>query len=123
MSNLRPDSKPEPGFLGVFMEIYQDIPRIYTAIAEWMACMVYCGAVKRKLSGWKFAIASVVFLLFQSTFLILTKDVGEFFWIPCMAFAIFTMGLFLFATCDTDKRALIYYLVSAFLLAEFAASF
>ena len=105
------------------MEIYQDIPRIYTAIAEWMACMVYCGAVKRKLSGWKYAIASVGFLLFQSTFLILTKDVGEFFWIPCMAFAIFTMGLFLFATCDTDKRALIYYLVSAFLLAEFAASF
>ncbi len=103
--------------------IYQDIPRIYTALAEWIACMVYCGILKRKIEGWKFAGVSTVFLVVQSTFLVLTRDVPEFFWIPCMVFAIFMMGLFLFLVCDTSRSTLIYYLMSAFLLAEFAASF
>jgi len=105
------------------MDIYQDIPRIYTAIAEWAACMVYCGALRRKLTGAKFAIASIGFLLLQSFFLVKTKNVPQIFWIPCMAFAVFLMGLFLFLVCDAGRRNLIYYLVSAFLLAEFAASF
>ncbi|MCR4903551.1 MAG: GHKL domain-containing protein [Butyrivibrio sp.] len=105
------------------MTIYQDIPRIYTALAEWIACMVYCGALKRKIEGWQFALASAVFFVIQSVFLVFTRDVPEIFWIPCMAFAVFNMWLFLYIVCDATRLNLIYYLVSAFLLAEFAASF
>ncbi len=104
------------------MELYPDIPRIDTALAEWLSCMVYCIVLQRKVPLRKFIPASALFLLIQSLFLVLTGDVPEVFWIPCMMLAIFNMGLFLFLICDASRRNLVYYLVSAFLLAEFAAS-
>ena len=104
------------------MEIYPDIPRIYTALAEWLSCMVYCCVLTRKVSDRVFIPASIGFLLVQSAFLTFTGDVPQAFWIPCMMLAVGNMWLFLSLMCDASRRNLIYYLVSAFLLAEFAAS-
>lgn len=30
-----------------------DIPRLYTALAEWLACMVYIQALPRRFHGWR----------------------------------------------------------------------
>lgn len=44
-------AKHQYGMISCEMEdtmLYQDIPRIYTAIAEWGACLVYLYILKRK---------------------------------------------------------------------------
>ncbi len=43
--------KPQYGMISCEMEdtmLYQDIPRIYTAIAEWGSCLVYLYILKKK---------------------------------------------------------------------------
>ncbi|MCR5155157.1 MAG: GHKL domain-containing protein [Butyrivibrio sp.] len=102
--------------------MYADIPRLYTAIAEWMACMTYCLVLKRKLKNLEFAVASVLAIILQSIFLVLTKSLPIYFWIPCMLAAVLLMYLFMYIVCDDTGNVIGYYCARAFLLAEFAAS-
>ena len=36
----------------------EDIPRLYTALAEWMSCMILLFLVPRRLKGWRFGLAA-----------------------------------------------------------------
>lgn len=101
---------------------YQDIPRLYTAIAEWLACFGYCLVLKRKVKNDEFALFTVLFLVVQSMFLVLTKSMPVFFWIPCMLVAVGFMFIYLYVTCDSNVNVIGYYCARAFLLAELAAS-
>ena len=38
-----------------FITTLPDIPRIITALAEWLSCMVCVLTLNRRLKGWKFA--------------------------------------------------------------------
>ena len=102
--------------------IYQDIPRIYTAVAEWLACMIYCLVLKRKIDNRKFSLLSLAMLVVQSAFLVLTKNLPVTFWLPCMFIAVILMYVFMYLVCDTTVNVVGYYCARAFLLAEFAAS-
>lgn len=102
--------------------IYQDIPRLYTAIAEWLACMTYCLVLKRKVSEKIFVLISAASLVIQSVFLVVTKDLPLYFWLPCMLFAILLMYIFMYLVCDDTRNVVGYYCARAFLLAELAAS-
>ena len=33
--------------------VLPDIPRIYTALAEWLACLICISEVKRRIGGWE----------------------------------------------------------------------
>ena len=101
---------------------YQDIPRLYTAIAEWLACITYCLVIKRKVKRSSFIIISAVALLVQSLFLVFTANLPIFFWIPCMLMAVGFMFVFMFIVCDDTVNVIGYYCARAFLLAELAAS-
>ena len=102
--------------------IYADIPRLYTAIAEWMACMTYCLVLKRRMKNLEFSVTSVLALIIQSVFLVLTKSLPIYFWIPCMLAAVLLMYLFMYMVCDDTKNVIGYYCARAFLLAELAAA-
>ncbi|WP_022769705.1 ATP-binding protein [Butyrivibrio sp. NC2007] len=101
---------------------YQDIPRLYTAIAEWLACFIYCLVLKRKVSRNKFILISVTALIVQSLFLVFTKDLPLFMWVPCMLMAVFFMFVFMYSVCEDTVNVVGYYCARAFLLAELAAS-
>ncbi len=101
---------------------YQDIPRLYTAIAEWLACFIYCLVLKRKVSRNKFILISVIALIVQSLFLVFTKDLPLFMWVPCMLMAVFFMFVFMYSVCEDTVNVVGYYCARAFLLAELAAS-
>ena len=101
---------------------YQDIPRLYTAIAEWLACITYCLILKRKVSRSGFVVISAASLLVQSLFLVYTKNLPIFFWIPCMLMAVFFMFIFMYIVCEDTINVVGYYCARAFLLAELAAS-
>lgn len=103
-------------------QMLPDIPRIYTAAAEWLGCLICMTGFKRRFSGirmWGIAGAA---LGLQSVFLVFTKGLGDVLWILCMAAAVFFMYLFLFICCDISGLDAGYICIQAFVLAEFAAS-
>ena len=102
--------------------VLPDIPRIFTALAEWIACLLCIFEMKRRFSGWKLFGISVTALAVQSVFLELTESMENFWWIVCMAAALGMMYLFLLLCCDERPKDVGYYCVRAFVLAEFAAS-
>ena len=102
--------------------VYQDIPRIYTALAEWLACLTYCVVMKRKVRNEDFILTAIFALIVQSMFLVLTKGLPVVFWIPCMLLAVGFMYIFMAFTCDDTKNVIGYYCARAFLLAELSAS-
>lgn len=102
---------------------YQDIPRVYTAIAEWCACMVVLHSIKKdKMKDWKFWIVSFVVLTVQISFLQLTGNVAKYLWIPCMMVAISLMYLFLQFAGNLRWLSAGFSCAKAFLIAEFIAS-
>lgn len=105
------------------MQYYQDIPRIYTALAEWGACMVYLGIIrKEKFRQPVFWLGSLAVLAAQSVFLVLTGDLSIGFWVPCMMVAVVIMYGFLSIAGELSPLGAGYCCARAFLLAEFAAS-
>ena len=82
------------------------------------ACLVLIG-IPRNLKFWAKA---AFFLLFQSTFLILTDDVPLALWVPCMCLAVFFMLIFIYDACEIPLITAGYYCASSFLIAEFSAS-
>lgn len=99
-----------------------DIPRIYTALAEWGACVIYLMTMRRRLKGWRFFPASLCALAIQSVFLVATKDISIYFWVPCMMGAVALMFVFIFSCGEIRAIDAGYYCVRAFVLAELAAS-
>lgn len=103
--------------------ILPDIPRIYTAIAEWLACIVYISILKKKINIRQILVLSSVFLIVQSVFLISTKDLPIMFWIPCMIVAFGIMYLFIYLSSDISLQEACYFTVRAFVAAELVAAF
>lgn len=99
-----------------------EIPRLYTALAEWLACIVYILPLKKQLKFKGLLLFSGGFLLVQSLFLTLTKDLPIYFWIPCMIAAIGIMFYFIYTSCNISVKEAGYFSVRAFVAAEFIAS-
>lgn len=99
-----------------------DIPRLYTALAEWLAVMVYARSLPRRGSRRAQWIGSAAFGLGLGVFLQMTGDVPLAWWVPCMAAAVVLLYLFLGCLCDVSGLDAAYHCARAFTLAEFAAS-
>ncbi len=102
--------------------VLPDIPRFYTAIAEWLACLFCILEVKQRFSGWKFVGVSGAVLVLQSIFLILTDGLNDILWILCMMVAVGIMYGYIYLCGDLSARDAGYYCIRAFVVAEFAAS-
>ena len=103
-------------------QILPDIPRFYTALAEWLSCLRCMRELVRRFSGWRFwGIAGTAFLV-QSVFLVLTGGLDGPVWLMCMAAAVFLMFCFLRISCGSSSLDVGYVCVKAFVLAEFMAS-
>lgn len=99
-----------------------DIPRLYTALAEWGACMIYCFLLPRRDGRVRFILTAVFSLFIQGLFMQLTDDVPLVLWIPCMIIAFCLMLVFLQLQTRTSFINIFYYGAKSFLFAEFAAS-
>ncbi|AYV72216.1 GHKL domain-containing protein [Bacillus sp. PK3-056] len=103
-------------------DVLPDIPRILTALAEWLACLVYISILAKKLYGWRLVAFSSGALIIQSVFLVITKDLPIVFWVPCMVVAMGMMFLLIYMCCDISMIEAGYFSVRAFVAAEFVAS-
>ncbi|MBM7541087.1 ATP-binding protein [Amphibacillus cookii] len=103
-------------------DVFPDIPRLYTALAEWLACLVYISILKKYLTGWRLVAVSGLALCLQSVFLVVTRDLPIGFWIPSMLVAIGMMFLFIYISCHITATEAGYFTVKAFVAAELVAS-
>ena len=99
-----------------------DMPRAYTAIAEWMACMLFALCYPPRLPKKSFWITALCALAVQVTFLVVTDDIYLYLWVPCMMMAVAMMLGWLMLLCDISVKQASYACVRAFILAEFAAA-
>ena len=99
-----------------------DIPRIYTAIAEWLACMLFILPLKKRFSRGRTIGIMVMAIVIQSAFLIATGDLVIYLWIPCMIAAVILMIAFINICCDINVMDAAYFGMIAFVVAEFMAS-
>ena len=99
-----------------------DIPRVYTAIAEWMACMIFILPLKKRFAPVLTGVIMAVMLAVQSGFMVVTEEVRLFLWIPCMIAAVILMFFFIFICCSVKAADAAYFVLIAFVMAEFMAS-
>lgn len=105
------------------MELINDIPRLYTGLAEWAGCLVVLLNCRRKVQTAPFIAISAAAVFIQCGFLMITADIGAgILWISVMAAAFFLMCLYIFVCADISAKGTVYGAAVAFLHAEFAAS-
>ena len=102
--------------------LFPNIPRLFTALAEWLSCMLFILSSPRQLSGPRLALAAGGALVLQCVFLEITDPLPVIFWIPAIAAAVGLMYLLIWVCSDLSPTAAGYCTVRAFILAEFAAS-
>lgn len=99
-----------------------DMPRIFTALAEWGACLVYILLLRKKVSGIRLAAGSA---LMPGLFILLQYLAGLlplWLWLAGMLAAAVIMYLNIALLCDVSAADTLYLCVRAFVLAEFTAS-
>ena len=93
------------------------MPRLFTALAEWGACMLFLLQYPRKFHGPRFWLTAAGALVVQGLWLELTDTLPVAFWMPAMAVAVGLMFLFLALCGRSDLLGAGYCTVRAFLLA------
>ncbi|WP_321433806.1 GHKL domain-containing protein [Trichococcus flocculiformis] len=103
----------------ILNEVLPNIPRVYTALAEWLACVVIILPFSKK-DYWIFKLASggLVQILLQ----VLVGTWPLLFWIPGMIINVTWMLFVIYTTGNLRKYDVLYFGCKAFILAEFIAS-
>ena len=104
------------------MSVLPDVPRLYTALAEILAALLYAQARPSRTAKPVYWGITAVWAILLAVFLHLTGHVPLAWWVPCMVSAIAAMYLYLWATREMNLREAGYSCARAFVLAELAAS-
>ena len=99
-----------------------NIPRAYTALAEWGACFLYLLILRKKFSKTKFILYSFGMLLWLLLYQYIAGKLPLSLWIPGIIGAIISMTIFLWIPCALPFKDTIFCCIRAFVLAEFVAS-
>lgn len=102
--------------------IYPDIPRICTAMAEWIMCFAYVSFLPKRYTGRKNILFCIIALLLQIFILVSTANMPLEYWILCMILAAGCMFAFIYMCCELTTGQALYCCAIAFILAEFIAS-
>ncbi len=106
----------------IFDPVIPNVPRYYTAIAEWLACLVYVMILKKRYSRERTAGILAGGLFVQLIIQLVAGTLPEILWIPGMLLAVTAMGGMIMLCCEMSLKNAMYNAVRAFLLAELAAS-
>jgi hypothetical protein len=99
-----------------------EIPRLYTALAEWSACMIFVIVLRKRLRGGRILFASAMALAVQCFWHLFAGTLPVFLWIPGMIIAVALMFGVILGLCDMPLNDALFCCVRAFIIAEFAAS-
>lgn len=99
-----------------------DIPRLFTAVAEWCACVTFILNHPHRYAGVRLWSVLGGGLAVHCLFLQLTDELHIVLWLPCMTGAVGLMFLLIAICCIIPLTGSIYFTACAFLSAEFVAS-
>lgn len=99
-----------------------DIPRLYTAIAEWAACMGFVLVSRKRFNGIKFWLLAAACLVAFVGYQYLAGLLPLYLWIPGMAGAMLLIFGCIYLLNKTNPMGAVMWAAKAFVLAEFAAS-
>lgn len=102
--------------------IYYDIPRFFTAVAQWGSCMIYVCILKNRFEKIKTLFFSLPFLFLQCLLLLITENLSLIWWGPTLAASVVLMWLMLAVLCSEGKKERTYAVLCAFLTAETTAA-
>lgn len=77
-----------------------DIPRVYTALAEWIACIVCILELKPRAGRGRTCAVLALSLPVHALFMVLTKGKSGFLWFLFMAVAVLFMYLLIYVCSD-----------------------
>lgn len=106
----------------MFVSTLPDIPRIITAVAEWLACLVCVLPLQKRKKGLPFVGLCVAFFVIQSLYMMLTDRFDGILWNLCMAGAVLLMFGFIRIGTVTCANNAVVCCCAAFISSEFAAS-
>lgn len=104
------------------MTALPDIPRLYTALAEWLAVVLYTQSRPPRFARKITLAASGMLAVMLGVFLEATGEVPIAWWVPCMGIAVGMQYLYLWITREENWLEAAYDCARSFILAEFAAS-
>ena len=99
-----------------------DIPRIYTALAEWLSCVMLVVLLKPKIPKGRLVMFTVLYLVVLMAFMELTGTVVLWMWLPCMLAAFISMAGYIHLCTKVNFFESVYYTALAFSVAELMAS-
>lgn len=99
-----------------------DIPRIYTAICEWLACVTYLLVICRRVPWQRTVAVGAVGLLAMIGIQYFNGAMPIWFWVIGMLLAFAGMWAIIWLGAGTGKREGVYIAARAFVLAELVAS-
>ena len=107
-----------------FIKNLPDIPRIITALAEWLACLVCILPLQRRerIRGGTFAAVSCGALAVQCIFMVATDGFEGVMWNLCMGAAAVFMFCYIRICVDMPLNNTVCACCTAFIASEFAAS-
>lgn len=108
--------------MGQITNALPDIPRIYTALCEWLACVVYIAAVYRRVPLSRTVITSALALPVLIVVQYIDGMLPIGFWILGMLAAAVVMAVAICAATGCGKRECLYVTARAFILGELVAS-
>ena len=100
----------------------EDIPKLYTALAEWLSCVIFVLLLKRRWSNAVTALLLTGSLALLSVLQIIIGIVPVGLWLPGMAVALTVMYGTLLLCCRISPVNAWFFWAVAFIAAEFAAS-
>lgn len=103
-------------------EQLSDTPRLFTAIAEWLAVFVYLNIYKRRLHGKEYVLYLVLMGGVFTVYQFFAGILPIWLWIPSMMGAVALIYFGLYLCLDIKARYCGVVTAQAFVLAEFAAS-
>ena len=106
----------------IHAELFDNFPRLHTAIAEWLACMLFIIPRTKRFRGWKLYAAYIGFavLLFVTNYF--NEMADGWVWILLMAACMAEMYLMIWTCCEASPWKALYHWAHSFMAAEFAAS-
>ena len=99
-----------------------DIPRLYTAICEWLACLTYIAVIHRRVPLQRTVTVGAVGLVAMIAIQYLDGAMPIWFWVGGMLLAFAGMYAIVGFGAGTGKREGLYITARAFVLAELVAS-
>lgn len=107
----------------MIQEVLPDIPRLWTALAEWGACLIYMLAVWRPQDSWRRAVAVMVISLpLLGWYHSIVENLPTSLWLLGMMGAVTGMWTILHLALNGSVRRSTYLVVRAFVVAELVAS-